>query len=147
MKTPAFILLSLFVAWFTSCESIKNDPCDDTVKPEIKVSLQATVHVLDKDNLPIPDQQLNFYIYKVPCGAAAKGMFQFNGKTNAEGIRASTTVYYNLRNEEDEIWVDVHAVNLGNGSVTDDSEYAIFKYNDFVSSITTKQVHVFIYKK
>jgi hypothetical protein len=126
-----------------SCTKEK-DPCDDTVQPEINVGIKATIHVLNKDNEPIPNQQLNLSIYKIPCGAQAKGFFDFSGPTNEEGIRTTTVCYYNLRNSEDQVWVDAHAVNLGNGSAQADSEYAIFKYGDF--GISTKEVHVFIYR-
>lgn len=143
---PLFMFAGFCVFLLTSCKDLKHDPCDDTVAPEIAVSLKATVTVLDKDHNPVPNQSLHFWIYKVPCGADAKGTFEFSGNTNEFGMRSSTVVGYNLRNKEDKVWVDVHAVNLGNGSAEADSEYVILSYNDFMSSITTKQVHVFIYK-
>jgi hypothetical protein len=146
MFSPICLLALAIAVLFTSCSDIKKDPCDDTVAPEIAVTLKATVTVLDKDHTPIPDQQLNFYIYKKPCGADIKGQFAFSGKTDENGMRYSTVVGYKLRNKEDKIWVDVHAVNLGNGSADADSEYVILSYDDFVSSITTKEVHVFIYR-
>ncbi|MFB6343031.1 hypothetical protein ACE1ET_14985 [Saccharicrinis sp. FJH62] len=145
--SPVRLLVAAIAVLLFSCSDTKMDPCDDTVAPEITVSLKATVTVLDKDNNPIPDQLLYFNIYKIPCGTAAKGFFNFDGNTNESGMRASTVVGYNLRNTEDEIWVDVHAVNLGNGSAEADSEYAILSYDDFESSITTKEIHVFIYRK
>ena len=144
MKPLQLFLLLCFFA-FVSCD--KNGPCDDTTKPEINVTLNATVHVLDKHGNPIPNQDLHFWIYKIPCGAKAKGEFTFHGKTDVNGTRSSTTVGYKLRNLDDEVWIDVHAVNLGNGSADADSEYVILKYSDFLGSLTAKQVHVYIYKK
>jgi len=147
ISSPVCLLVFLCSFLVTSCKDLKHDPCDDTVASEIAVTLKATVTVLDKDNNPIPDQLLYFNIYKVPCGAPAKGFFNFDGNTNESGMRASTVVGYNLRNKDDKIWVDVHAVNLGNGSAEADSEYVILSYDDFENSITTKEIHVFIYKK
>lgn len=136
-----FLIISVF-----KCSVIPtNDPCDDTAKPEIAVSIKATIHVLDKDKNPIPNQQLNLFFYKEPCGAEAKGQMDFSGPTNELGIRSTPTAFYNLRNLEDKVWVDVHAVNLGNGSATKDSEYATYKYNDFIVG-TTKEVHIYIYR-
>ena len=145
-----FLLLSfagliLAIYGITSCSEDEKDPCDDTVKPEIQVNLQATVHVLDKDGNPIPNQQVNFWIYKEPCGAATKGQFEFSGPTNDQGLRVSTVVGYNLRNSEDKVWVDAHAVNLGNGSADADSELVSYRYGDF-NGVSTKYVDVYIYR-
>lgn len=141
-----FSLFYFFIISVLSCDQIStSNPCDDTAKPEIEVSIKATIHVLDKNKNPIPNQQLNLYLYKEPCGAEIKGSMEFSGPTNEQGIRSTTTAYYNLRNLEDKVWVDVHAVNLGNGSATADSEYVTYKYNDFIVG-TTKEVHVYIYR-
>lgn len=143
-----FFLASLFVfvaTTFTSCALIDPDPCDKTVEPEIEAGIRAIVHVLDKNKNPIANQQVNLSLYKVPCGAPAKGFFDFSGPTNALGIRETTTAWYNLRNSEDEVWADAHAVNLGNGSATADSEYATYKYIDFIPG-TVKEVHIYIYR-
>jgi hypothetical protein len=43
------------------------------------------------------------------------------------------------------VWVDVYAVNLGNGSAQADSEYVIYKYDEFIPG-TTKEVHVYVYR-
>ncbi|MCB0806913.1 MAG: hypothetical protein KDC05_14035 [Bacteroidales bacterium] len=150
MKTwkisSALLILFLFFGLSFSCsKDNEKDPCDDTVKPEIAVNIKATVHVLTKDNEPIPNQELNFWIYKEPCGAPIKGEFSFAGLTNEQGIRQSTLVGYNLRNSEDKVWVDAHAVNLGNGSADADSELVSYKYGDFIVG-TTKEVHVYIYR-
>jgi hypothetical protein len=59
---------------------------------------------------------------------------------------SSSVCSYNLRNLVDEVWVDVFVPNLGNGSAEANSEYAIYKYNDFVSG-STKEVHVYVYKQ
>ena len=110
--TLPFFLILVFI----SCNKTENnDPCDDTVKPEKSVSIKATVHVLDKDHVPIANQEVNLSIYKWPCGADAKGFFYFNGPTNELGLRQTTLCNYSLRNSEDQVWVDAHAVNLGNG--------------------------------
>lgn len=136
-----FILITL-----PSCTKINStNPCDLTEKKEIEVGIKATVHVLDINKNPIANQQLSLFLYKKPCGASSKGVFEFSGPTNAVGIRETTSVFYNLRNGDDEVWVDVHAVKLGNGSAGADSEYAIYKYGDFIPGIT-KEVHVYIYR-
>ncbi len=142
-KLATFFFLTATL--FSCSDQDSNDPCDKTVKPEISVSIKATVHVLTKDNEPIPNQDLDFWIYKEPCGADIKGKFSFHGPTNEQGIRESTLAGYNLRNSEDKVWVDVHAVNLGNGSADADSELISYKYGDFIAG-TTKEVHVYIYR-
>ncbi len=140
------IVIVLMTVILTDCSLLKPDPCDETAKPEINAGIKATIHVLDKDRNPIPNQQVNLYLYKKPCGAPSKGSFDFSGPTSALGIRETTVAYYDLRNTEDEVWVDAYAVNLGNGSASADSEYAIYKYNDFIPG-TVKEVHVYIYRK
>jgi hypothetical protein len=149
-KLNSFIYLTcllFFIVAISGCSAIPtNDPCDDTAKPEIEVSIKAIIHVLDKDKKPIPNQQVNLYLYKEPCGADIKGKMEFSGPTDEQGIRSTSTAYYNLRNLEDMVWVDVYAVNLGNGSATADSEYVTYKYNDFIVG-TTKEVHIYIYRK
>lgn len=140
------VLLSFVAVLFLSCgEEGEKDPCDETVKPEIEVGIKATVHVLTKDGDPIPNQEVKLSLYKKPCGATAKGFFNFDGPTNEQGIRISSTCYYNLRNSDDEVWVDAFAVNLGNGSAEADSELVIYKYNDF-STLSPKEVHVYIHR-
>lgn len=98
------------------------------------------------DRQPAADQELRKTLYKETCGADdTSGHVVFKGPTNEQGIRQTTVAYYNLRNSEDEVWVDVYAENLGNGSATDDSEYATFRYGDFIVG-STKEVHVYIYR-
>ncbi|MDX9773944.1 MAG: hypothetical protein RBT02_11085 [Bacteroidales bacterium] len=148
-KIPSLLNVALIIFFLTTmsdCSLINpDDPCDDTVKPEIEVGIKATIHVLDKDRNPIANQQVNLYLYKKPCGAAIKGEFDFSGPTNELGIRETTVAYYKLRNADDEVWVDVYAVNLGNGSAIKDSEYATYKYDDFFGGFT-KEVDVYIYR-
>jgi hypothetical protein len=148
-KLKSFLSFSLLLFILTvviSCDEIaSNDPCDETAKPEIVAGIKATVHVLDKDKKSIPNQQVNLFLYKKPCGADAKGQMDFSGPTNEQGIRSTSTAFYNLRNLEDEVWVDAYAVKLGNGSAQADSEYAIYKYDEFIPG-TTKEVHVYIYR-
>ena len=140
---PLFLVLIILSV---SCGKIgKNDPCDDTIQNEIAVSIKATVHVLDKDKQPIPNQEVSLYIYKEPCGAQVKGTMHFSGDTNEGGWIESTVVGYNLRNSEDKVWVDAHAVNLGNGSADEDSELVSYKYGQFIVG-TVKEVHVYIYR-
>jgi len=139
------IILSCVFVFLISCEEGEKDPCDETVKPEIEVGIKATVHILTKDGDPIPNQQVKLSLYKIPCGAQAKGFFEFDFPTNEQGIMTSSTCYYNLRNSDDEVWVDVFAVNLGNGSAEANSEYAHYKYNDF-STLSPKEVHVYIHR-
>jgi hypothetical protein len=148
-KIKSLIRLVMFVFLTTivsDCSFIlERDKCEYTKMPEIEPGIKATVHVLDVNRNPIPNQNVNLWLYKEPCGAAVKGKFEFSGLTNADGIRATTVAYYKLRNEEDKVWVDAHAVNLGNGSVTADSELVSYKYADFTAG-TVKEVHVYIYR-
>jgi hypothetical protein len=141
----SLIIIIFMATSLSDCDLIKSDKCDDTVKPEIAVTIRATVHVLDAARNPIANQQVNFWLYKEPCGAATKGTFDFSGPTNADGIRVTSAAGYNLRNSEDKVWVDAHAVNLGNGSADADSELVSYKYGDFIPG-TTKEVHVYIYR-
>jgi len=136
-----FLVITLpSCSWFNSTSE-----CDLTEKTEIEVGIKATVHVLDKNKNPIANQQVNLLLYKKPCGSASKGQFDFSGPTDALGIRETTTAYYNLRNGNDEVWVDAYAPLLGNGSAEADSQNAVYKYDDFIAGLT-KEVHVYIYR-
>lgn len=142
------LLVSIFlIVGLFSCVFMPNSfsKCERTEKPHINVSIKATVHVLDADRQPIADQELKITLYKIPCDKDATGQVSFDGPTNGEGTRQTTVAYYNLRNSEDEVWVDVHAANLGNGTATKDSEYASYRYDDFIVG-STKEVHVYIYR-
>lgn len=130
----------------SSCGTDEKDPCDETARSEKQVSIKAYVHVYTMDDEPIINEYVRLNIYKIPCGGAAKGNFEFTGASNWDGILSSSVCNYNLRNLDDEVWVDVYAPNLGNGSATANSEYATYKYNDFVSG-STKEVHVYVYKQ
>lgn len=140
----AFLMIFIFSFSCTDL-GIEDDPCDETVMPEIQVSLKAAVTVLTKDGQPIPNQEMNFAIFKIPCGGTAKGVFAFDGPTDENGTRTTTVANYNLRNSEDEIWVDAQALQLGNGSADADSETVVFKYDDFTIG-TTKNVQLYIYR-
>lgn len=137
-----FILISLTA---TTCKE-DEDPCDESARYEKQVSIKAIVHVLTMDDEPIVNEQVKLNLYKIPCGAPAKGFFEFNGPTSEAGTWQSTVCGYNLRNLEDQVVVDVFVPNLGNGSAEANSEYAYYKYDDF-SGTSTKEVHVFVYKK
>lgn len=138
--------LLFLVITLPSCSWLdSSSACDMTEKTEIEVGIKATVHVLDKNKNPIANQQVNLWLYKKPCGSAGKGYFEFSGPTDALGIRETTTAFYNLRNGNDEVWVDAHAVNLGNGSPEADSQNVVYKYDDFIAGLT-KEVHVYIYR-
>jgi len=148
MKTYSYfsaIMVIILVAGLPASCIKEEDPCDGTVKPEISVSLKATVHVLDKDHNPIPNEQLTLYIYKIPCGASSTGKFDYSGPTNAYGIKETSVVSYNLRNADDKVYVDAYAPNLGNGSASANSEYGIYAYDDFIPG-STKEVHLYLYR-
>jgi hypothetical protein len=139
-------LLLVLIATIPSCTWFNStSECDLTEKTEIEVGIKATVHVLDKNRNPIANQQVKLWLYKRPCGSSSKGQFEFSGPTDAQGIRETTTAFYNLRNGDDQVWVDAHAVNLGNGSAEADSQNAVYKYDDFIAGLT-KEVHVYIYR-
>jgi len=151
VKKLFFLLIpGLFIfilTTFTACLFWDIDTeCDGTVQPEIEVGIKAVVHVLDKNNNPIPNMELKLFLYKLACGStSAKGKFDFSGPTNALGIRETTVAYYKLRNSADEVWVDAYAAKLGNGTATANSEQAIYEYADFSAGLT-KEVHVYLYR-
>lgn len=140
-----FFFISLLLLMST-CETAEKDPCDETARSEKEVNIKAYVHVYTMDDEPIANEQVKLSLYKTPCGSAAKGFFDFNGPTNEAGIWQSSVCGYNLRNLDDEVVVDVFVPNLGNGSAEANSEYAYYKYNDFLSG-TTKEVHVYVYRQ
>ena len=147
LAATALLAYICLMAGLFSCVFMPNSfsKCERTEKPHIDVSIKATVHVIDADKQPIADQELRISLYKIPCEKDATGHVLFEGPTNEQGTRETTVAYYNLRNSEDEVWVDVYAINLGNGTATKDSEYASYKYDDFVPG-STKEVHVYIYR-
>jgi hypothetical protein len=150
MKRNSILLLQICI-WvifglFSGCnEDEKLDPCDGTATQEKSVSLRATVHVLDKDHNPIPNQQVNLYIYKWPCGAGVTGKFDYSGPTNSQGLKETSVVSYNLRNTDDKVYVDAYAPNLGNPSASENSELVVFKYDDF-NGISTMEADLYIYR-
>jgi len=72
---PSLLNVILFIYLttnFTACSIFdKDDPCDGTVMPEIEAGIKATIHVFDKDKNPIPNQQVNLYLYNEPCSSEA----------------------------------------------------------------------------
>lgn len=138
-------LFFIGIVMLLSCDENKSDPCDETVKPQISVSIKAVVHILDKSNVPIKGQKVIVNFYKKPCGAPYKGFFTFEYTTGDAGTVFSNQVNYNMRNSNDEIWVDIHAQNLGNGSAMADSWYKTYKYDDFIPG-SLKEVHIYIYR-
>ena len=108
LTTPHFIFLSMFLL-LGSCEKLglKDDPCDDTVKPEIAVQIQVDMN----DNLKGNDTFVEIDIYKVPCGAARKGDFHFEGFTYKGYYQQDYVVNYNLRNTGDKIKIEVKATS------------------------------------
>lgn len=139
------IFFMLIALTSTTCTD-EEDPCDESARSEKQVTIKATVHVLTMDDEPIANEQVQLSIYKSPCGAPAKGFFDFNGPTSEAGTWQSSVCGYNLRNLDDEVVVDVFVPNLGNGSAEANSEYAYYKYDDFLST-STKEVHIYVYKK
>ncbi len=139
-----FFVFLLFL--ISTCATDEEDPCDESARTEKQVSIKAFVHVYTMDDEPIANEQVRLSLYKIPCGSDPKGFFDFNGPTNEAGIWQSSVCGYNLRNLDDEVVVDVFVPNLGNGSAEANSEYAYYKYNDFLSG-TTKEVHVYVYKQ
>ncbi|MEZ5195972.1 MAG: hypothetical protein R2764_06120 [Bacteroidales bacterium] len=143
---PKYLLIVFLPFLMFSCGTDEKDPCDETARTEIQVSIKAFVHVYTMDDEPIVNELVKLNLYKIPCGATAKGFFEFNGATSEMGIYQSTVCGYNLRNLDDEVVVDIFVPNLGNGSASANSEYATYKYNDFISG-STKEVHVYVYKQ
>jgi hypothetical protein len=142
MKRPFFNLfctLSLPVIFsLFSCEVVdetRYDDCDRYKEPEKKTGIMASVQVVDVENNPIANQELEITMYKIPCGESANGLAEFKGLTNEEGIRQTAVAHYDLYNSLDEIHVFVHAINLGNGSEEADSQSVTFKYDDFSSDV------------
>ncbi len=142
------LLFLLLIGLLFSCQDFNPEynRCDKTAKPEKDVSLIVTVHVLAKDNQPIAEQDLTITMDKKPCGEDLKGMMYFFGPTNEEGTRQTTVAYYSLRNLHDQIIVQAEAIDLGNGSVEDNSEEVVYEYDDFLSG-STKEVHLYIHRK
>jgi len=148
-KLTFFFIPGLFifvVTTFTACSLLgKEDKCDATVKPEIEVGIKATIHILDKNKNPIPNQLVELSFYKTPCNEPVKGKFTFKEPTNSLGIIESSVAYYKLRNLEDKVWVDAYAVKLSNPIAETDSQLLNYKYSDFSAGLT-KEVHVYIYR-
>jgi hypothetical protein len=139
------IALTIMLSFFWSCEETSHDPCDDTVEPEKAVTLKVTAHILTLRNNPVVDQPIKIQTFKVPCGADRKGEFKFEGVTNSNGIFYGSLVGYNLRNSKDEVVASAIAPDLENFHEQNFAQ-AIFKY-DNLSSIGTKEVHLYIYAK
>ncbi len=134
------ILLSM-----PGCEEIEPDPCDDTAKPEIAVTIRTTVHIRDLNDQPVPNEPIHFEIYKKPCGAPSKGKFTYDGTTDEFGNWTCPLTGYNLRNSDDMVYVTAIANELENYF---EQNYAAetFKYGEF-STLSTKEVHLYIYSK
>lgn len=144
VKVSMLLLLALPLI-FIACEEIDDDPCDDSTKPEIAVTIKATAYVLGANNQPIPNVDIKINYWKQPCGDAIKGQFYFSGKTDEFGVFYGNLVGYNLRNSEDEVVAEAIAPDLENFH---EQNFAIarFKYGDF-STLSTKQVSLYIYTK
>ena len=145
IKSMLRMVVTLFVfLTITTCDD-SFDPCDDTKKPEIAVSIRTTVHIRDRNDNPIPNEFINFEISKTACGfAISKGNFTYQGNTDEFGNWTSSVIGYNLRNSEDV--VNIYALAPYLDYFEKNYEALEYKYDDF-STLSTKQVHLYIYSK
>lgn len=141
-KAITVILISVICL---RCDVLPADACDSTAAPEISVSIQASVHIRGKNNLPMKDQRIRVTILKEPCGAATRGEVTFEGLTDAGGNFNTTVANYNLRNTEDKVSVDAlgRDIVIG-GNSSQNFEYVSFRYNDFIVG-TIKNVDITLY--
>jgi hypothetical protein len=127
----------------SSCEKSQNDPCDDTVKSEITVYVQTTIHILNLNEEPIVNEPIRFQIYKIPCGYDSEGIITYNIVTGPNGSWTSPEIGYNLRNSEDKVGCSAVAPDLEN-YFEKNYDYKEFRYSEF-STLNTKEVHLYIF--
>ena len=80
---------------------------------QIRILSEANAgYKVDESVLEDELTQVEIDIYKVPCGAAKKGEFHFEGSTDVRGYyQQDYVVNYNLRNSGDKIIVEVKATS------------------------------------
>jgi len=141
-KVVAVILVS---AVYLRCSIVEPDECDGSKAPEISVSIQASIHILGKNNLPMKDERVTVTISKLPCGNIPKGVFTWQGFTDAGGDFNTTVANYDLRNSKDAIEVEVegHDIILG-GNADSQTEKDFVYYRDFIPG-TIKTVDITLY--
>jgi len=149
MRTLTFLFKALAVFLISvilfRCDAMMPDKCDGTTAPQISVSIKANVHIRGKNNLPMKDQRISVSFYKVPCGAAAKGEFKFEGVTDASGDFYTSEVNYNLRNREDVVMIDALGKDIVVGGISPSNlEVVTVRYFDFIEG-TVKITDITLY--
>jgi hypothetical protein len=133
-KTGITCILTMFfivLIIFTGCITDPEDPCNPTIQDEISAGLVVNVTAVKNNDSVARDLYLNVVVYKQPCGGDPKGHFYFNGFTDENGKFKTTPVYYNLRNLNDDVHVDVKITATGK------TYHEIYGYPDFKDGVVS----------
>jgi hypothetical protein len=114
-KKSTFFIILFFCAAALSCSGTKdNDPCADTIKPQVSADITYTVKVYyhtasNPTQIPIANCKMYIDTWKKLCESGVTGQMSFNNSyTNASGTY-DLTVGYNLHNSNDSVHFEVFA--------------------------------------
>jgi len=100
------LLVLLLLFGITACDKSSDDPCADTIAPQVHVDITFKVRVvcdIGGGEIPVPGCKVRIRAGKYLCEGGVRGDFMYDDcYTNTAG-EYQITVGYNLHNTEDKI--------------------------------------------
>lgn len=127
MKKLIFLLFAASML-FSSC---KEEGCDTTIIPQVRIQVVATVTVLDANQDPLENYPVQVTYQKFWCDGSSTLVFEYSGATYPNGIWTTVSTEFQLSNKEDFILVTLYA---GTGTNKLNWSEKIYYEDDFNSS-------------
>ncbi len=130
-RVPALAALA-FATYLSGCNILtdSNDPCDDTIAPQVHVNVtykvQVFMYTTEMTQVPISGCILDISVWKQLCEGGRKGQMDFPDSHTGASNEYQLTVGYNLHNTKDRIGIKVESLCDGlSYEATDESEVFI----------------------
>lgn len=142
MKTARILLSSLLIVLLVANYSCKKDDeedqCEKTAAATITITVKAVAKILDKQQNPVANEQVDIRIERNACGAnAATDVHPFTGNTDSTGVFETTYVTISMNNTEDETFITGTAPNLPSTQNWKNTTYRYSAINDGDTAVTT----------
>ena len=162
MKTRYSMALSLGLAALTlaaafyasGCSKSTDDPCADTIAPQVSVQITYIVRtwyqVHGEAPGELPGCRVDITVRKLLCEGGSKGVFDYPDSYTASPNVYQFTVGYNLQNTKDRIHLSAHSVpgeppwpdNLSSIAHTDVNDYISYSEASAAGSSMTRYVDI-----